>query len=96
LRTETSFYLFSHCYKAKAAGQMIRKHWHCENRNHHVRDVSLSEDASRIRTAPGVFARLRSFALNILRFNKIENVRAALFENALDFDGLISMKGLAS
>jgi len=56
--------------------------------------VSLHEDASRIRTRPGIFARLRSIALNVLRANQVNNVKAALFENALDFDGLIAMRGL--
>ena len=35
---------------------------------------SFAEDASRIRCNPGIFARLRSFAANILRFNGIHNV----------------------
>ena len=93
-RTETAYYLCSHRHTAEIIATVIREHWHCENRNHYVRDVSLGEDASRIRTRPGVFARLRSFSLNILRFNKVRNIKAALFENALDFRGLISMKGI--
>jgi hypothetical protein len=40
----------------------------------HVCDGSFREDASRIRCNPGVFARLRSFASNILHFNGVENV----------------------
>ena len=51
-----------------------RDHWHIENRSHYVRDGSFAEDASRIRCNPGIFARLRSFAANILRFNGIHNV----------------------
>lgn len=93
-RSETAYYLCSHQYSAKIVAKIIREHWHSENRNHYVRDVSLGEDASRIRTRPGVFARLRSFSLNILRFNKVKNVKAALFENALDFDGLVKLKGI--
>jgi hypothetical protein len=54
--------------------QAIRDHWHIENRSHYVRDGSFAEDASRIRCNPGIFARLRSFAANILRFNGIHNV----------------------
>jgi predicted transposase YbfD/YdcC len=38
-----------------------------ENRLHYVRDVTFGEDASRIRTRPGVFAQLRSCTLNLLR-----------------------------
>ena len=34
-----------------------------------TRDVAFGEDKSRIRTNPGVFARLRSFAFNILKSN---------------------------
>jgi hypothetical protein len=49
--------------------KVIRDHWHIENRSHYVRDGSFAEDASRIRCNPGIFARLRSFAANILRFN---------------------------
>jgi len=41
-----------------------------------------------------VFARLRNFALNILRFNEVKNIREALFCNALDFTGLIALKGI--
>ena len=40
----------------------------------YVRDGSFAEDASRIRCNPGIFARLRSFAANILRFNGVHNV----------------------
>ena len=42
-------------------------HWTIENTSHYSRDVTLREDRSRIRTNPGVFARLRSFAFNILK-----------------------------
>lgn len=93
-RAETAYYLCSHCYDADYVAKVIREHWHIENRNHYVRDVSLHEDSSRIRTRPGIFARLRSVALNVLRVNQVSNVKAALFENALDFDGLLAMKGL--
>jgi hypothetical protein len=56
------------------AAKAIRDHWHIENCSHYVRDGSFAEDASRIRCNPGIFARLRSFAANILRFNGIHNV----------------------
>jgi len=48
-----------------------------------VRDVTLGEDASRIRTNPGIFARLRSFAANILRFNQIRSFRQNRYAAAL-------------
>ncbi|MGC8537008.1 MAG: hypothetical protein ACP5QR_16030, partial [Rhizomicrobium sp.] len=48
----------------------IRAHWGIENSSHYVRDVTFAEDRSRIRTNPGVIARLRSFAFNILMTSK--------------------------
>ncbi len=68
-REEISFYVCSAPIAAEAAAKAIRGHWGVENRNHYVRDVAMLEDASRIRVNPGIFARARSFAINILRAN---------------------------
>jgi hypothetical protein len=59
-----------------------------------VRDVSLGEDRSRIRHHPGVFARVRSFALNILRSSGVTNIAEALYDNALNFDRILSYVGV--
>lgn len=83
-REETSFYVCSAPVSAKKAASAIRSHWGIENQNHYVRDVSMLEDASRIRINPGIFARARSFALNILRANGEKNIADALWRNALD------------
>ena len=80
---ETSFYLSSRPINANQAGQAIRDHWRIENSNHHLRDVTLDEDRSRIRTNPGIFARLRSFAANILRFNQKRSISQDRYANAL-------------
>jgi predicted transposase YbfD/YdcC len=85
-REETCFYVCSAPLSAKKAAEAIRSHWGIENRNHYVRDVSMLEDASRIRANPGIFARARSFALNILRVNGEQNIADALWRNALDFN----------
>ena len=47
---------------------LSRGHWEIENRVHYVRDVSMGEDASHIRTgnAPGAMAAIRNLVLNIL------------------------------
>src|SRR3954454_756503 len=58
--------------------------------NHHVRDRVLREDDSRIRRRPGIFARLRSFALNVLRANGVSNVSEAVYVNALSLDRLLA------
>ncbi len=85
-REETSFYVCSAPLSAQMAGDAIRGHWGVENRNHYVRDVAMLEDASRIRVNPGIFARARSFALNILRSNGEKNIADALWQNALDIN----------
>jgi hypothetical protein len=59
---------------AAQCAKAIRDHWSIENLSHYIRDGSFAEDASRIRCNPGIFARLRSFAANILRFNGVRNV----------------------
>jgi len=93
-RQETAYYLSTVALSAADAAQAIRAHWGIENRSHYVRDVTLGEDASRIRRNPGIFAILRSFALNLLRFNGIQNVSQALYDNALDFNRVLAYQGL--
>jgi predicted transposase YbfD/YdcC len=87
-RTETAYYVATDRQPAAVFAEVIRGHWGIENRHHYVRDVTLREDASRIRRNPGIFARLRSFTLNILRKNHITNVSEALYDNALRLDNL--------
>jgi len=84
-RSEISIYVTNFILSAQEAAKYIRNHWHIENRNHHVRDVSLKEDHSRIRVNPQNMAVIRSFALNVLRRNKVENIYEALYENSLDY-----------
>ena len=91
---ETSFYISTFVLSAQEFCQAIRDHWGIENRNHHVRDVTMGEDKSRIRTNPHIFAKLRSFALNILRKNKVENVSLALFENGMNLDNVLNYVGV--
>ena len=58
-----------------------------------VRDGSFREDASRIRCNPGIFAHLRSFASNILRFNGVENVCDTRYRITLGgLDALCSLR----
>ncbi len=80
---ETSFYLSNRPVDAETAADAIRKHWGIENKSHYTRDVTLREDASRIRTNPGIFARLRSFTYNILRHNQSDTIPQDRFAAAL-------------
>jgi predicted transposase YbfD/YdcC len=85
---ETSFYLSIRPIDAAQAADAVRGHWGIENGSHYVRDVTLREDASRIRKNPGIFARLRSFGYNILRFNQSDSIaqdRYAAALGGLDF-----------
>lgn len=76
---EVSFYVCQVALTAQEFANAIRNHWGIENRNHHVRDVTFREDASRIRKKPGQFARLRTITLNILRANRVANVANELY-----------------
>ena len=57
-------------YLRRVAATAIRCHWHVENSLRYARDVTFQEDQSRIRHDPGVFARPRSLAYNILHGNQ--------------------------
>jgi predicted transposase YbfD/YdcC len=76
-RSETAYYVCTRELSAHDAHRTVRNHWAIENALHHVRDVALAEDASRIRKAPGIFAQLRTCALNGLRQVGHDNIRAA-------------------
>jgi len=91
---ETSFYISTIVLSAQEFCQAIRNHWGIENRDHHVRDATMGEDKSRIRTNPHIFAKLRSFALNILRKNKVENVSLELYDNCMDLDNVLNYVGI--
>jgi len=54
-----------------------------KNALHYVKDPTFTEDASRIRVNPGVFACLRSVASNLLRFNKAENIENTRYRFAI-------------
>ena len=81
--SETAFYVSNISVTAVRAAEVIRAHWAIETTSHHTRDVSLSEDRSRIRVNPGVFARLRSFGFNILKANRTGTLSQDRYRAAL-------------
>ena len=91
---ETSFYISTTVLSAEAFCVGIRGHWGIENRDHYVRDVTLGEDRSRIRSNPHIFAKLRSFALNILRANHVANVSLELFNNCMNLTRVLNYIGV--
>lgn len=94
-RGEVAYYASSATgLSASTWADIIRGHWGIENRNHYVRDVSCNEDRSRIRDNPGIMARARSFALNIIRHNGVTNVAKALWNGALNLDLILAYKAI--
>jgi predicted transposase YbfD/YdcC len=91
-REEVAYYVCQIHLDANGFGRAVRAHWGIENRDHLVRDRILREDDSRIRKKPGIIARLRSFALNVLRANGITNVSEAIYTNALSLDRLLAYR----
>lgn len=91
---ETVFYISTVILSARQFCQAIRSHWGIENSNHYVRDVTLGEDKSRIRINPHIFAKLRSFSLNILRHNQVDNVSLERFDNAMNLDRVLNYVGI--
>ena len=73
-------------------GNAIRGHWHIENKLHYTRDVTFQEDQSRIRHNPGIFARLRSFAYNILQRNRTSTFSQERYAAASASDALLKWR----
>lgn len=65
--------------RAHHLAEIIRQHWHIENRLHWVRDVVFAEDLSQIRTGhgPAVMAVLRNLAISRHRLAGATNIAAA-------------------
>ncbi len=90
--TETAFYISNKPITATRAAEAIRAHWKIETTSHYSRDVTMREDASRIRSNPGIFARLRSFAFNILKANKASTLPQDRYRAALaGVDNLLNL-----
>ena len=91
---EVAYYVSTTELSAKKYYLAIRNHWAIENRSHNVRDNALGEDASRIRKNPGIFAKLRSFALNTLRANNVDNIALELYGNSLNINRVLEYEGI--
>ena len=89
---ETAHFVTEYILPAAIGARAIRDHWGIENRLHYVRDCGFREDDSRIRSKPTVFARLRSFAANILRANNVQNFSDGRYRIAIA--GLAGLRSL--
>ena len=74
----------------------VRGHWSIENRSHHVRDVTMGEDASRVRkgSGPQVMAAVRNATIGFLRLTGATNIAAAIRRNASRVGELFTKLGI--
>jgi predicted transposase YbfD/YdcC len=75
----------------------VRGHWSIENRTHYVRDVTLGEDASRVRqgSGPQVLAAVRNAAVALLRqWGGFGSIPEALRRNAARVPELFAKLGI--
>lgn len=70
---------------AKDLLQLTRDHWSIENGVFYVRDMTLGEDACRVRTgtAPLILSTLRNVIVNLLNRAGVKNKAAALRRHAV-------------
>jgi hypothetical protein len=73
-----------------------RGHWGIENRLFWVRDVTMGEDASRVRTSSGpqILAGLRNAAITLLRCTGVTNIAEGLRTFAYRVEDLLSTLGI--
>jgi predicted transposase YbfD/YdcC len=74
----------------------IRGHWTIENQTHHVRDTTLAEDASQVRTgnAPRAMACLRNLAIGVLRLRGWGNIAAGVRHTSRDYTRPLTLLGI--
>jgi hypothetical protein len=98
-RREVAYAITSAPMREAGAAALLgwwRGHWGIENRSHYVRDVTMGEDASRVRTGSGpqVLAAFRNAAIGWLRLQGVDNIAAALRRNAAQVPKLLKTFGI--
>jgi hypothetical protein len=76
--------------------ERVRGHWATENREHHVRDATFREDASRVRTGgtPRPMASLLNLAIGALRLAGRDNIAEGLRHHGRDMTRPLTTLGL--
>lgn len=92
-REEAAYFISSKNENAFLYEEGIRSHWEIENSLHWVKDVTLKEDASKIKmgNAPQNISTIKNISLNILRTNEYENMAQAMRLVANDIPLIKSM-----
>lgn len=64
---------------AKRLLDLVRSHWHIENKVHWVRDVIFDEDRSQVRcgNTPQVMSAIRNTVIGLMRHSGITNIASA-------------------
>jgi predicted transposase YbfD/YdcC len=77
-KTSHAYYISSVRRSASVFLKGIREHWGIENRLHYVKDVSFSEDSSKIKSggSAGIFSLIRNLVINIARINKATGIKS--------------------
>ena len=73
-----------------------RGHWSIENQSHYVRDVTFSEDASRVRkgSGPEVMAAIRNAAIGFMRSTGATNIAETIRRNSSQVGKLFARLGI--
>ena len=87
---ETAYFISSRNGNAFLYEQGVRSHWEIENSLHWVKDVTLKEDASKIKrgNAPQNLSTLRNIGINIFRKNNYKCIAQAIRLVANDINKL--------
>lgn len=88
-----SYYLSSISTKAKEFAKGIRHHWGIENRLHYVKDVTLKEDESRIRSgnAPAILSLIRNLVINIARIKGENRIKKHIRQCSGNIELIVSL-----
>jgi hypothetical protein len=99
-RVETTYLIGSmdsRKYVPEGSLRINRAHWGIENRLHYVKDVSLGEDACRVRTksSPQILAGVRNAVVSLFRRDGGNNIAAALRHHAVKISKAFTLIGIA-
>lgn len=92
-REEMAYYISSRNGNAFLYEEGVRSHWQIENSLHWVKDVTLKEDASKIKmgNAPQNISTIKNIGLNIFRQNNYKRIAEAIRLVANDISTLCSL-----
>ena len=96
---ETRYFITSALRELAGAGELLtwsRCHWSIKNRSHYVRDVTIGQDARRIRkgSGPEIMAGLRNAAIVFFRTTGATHIAEAIRRNASQVRMLFTKLGI--